>query len=95
MQVNVRLDEEIVAELDRVAATDGSSRAVVVRRAVLAWFESRRWGEADALYRRAYESAPETADELRRAESNAQRLATEEPWALIAMPAGWGGRPRW
>lgn len=80
VQVNLRLDDDVVVALDEIAAEEGRTRTEVVRDAV-----ERRLGEqarrhTDAAYRRAYEEQPETSDELRRAAHAASRLTSEEPW---------------
>jgi len=80
VQVNIRLDEAIVAELDAAAAADGLSRAEVVREAVLQSLRAAANARAATAYEQAYRDQPETEKELDRARRTALRLTTDEPW---------------
>lgn len=80
VQVNLRLDDDIVVALDEIAAEEGRTRTDVVRDAVERRLAEQARRQTDAAYRRAYEEQPETEDELRRAEQAACRLTSEEPW---------------
>lgn len=80
MQVNIRLEDGIVAELDAAAAAAGRTRAEVVREAVLQSLKVAANARAAADYERAYGDQPETDEELDRAQRTALRLTTDEPW---------------
>jgi predicted DNA-binding protein len=79
-QINIRLDDDAVAALDRLASEEGRTRAELVREAVQERLRGATQGRVAAAYREAYEDHPETAAELRRAEQAARRLVAEEPW---------------
>lgn len=78
VQVNIRFDDAVVAELDAAAA--GRTRAEVVRDAVLHSLKAAANARAATAYERAYGDQPETAEELDRALHTALRLTTDEPW---------------
>ncbi len=80
VQVNIRLDEAIVAELDAAAIAAGRTRAEVVREAVLHSLRAAADARAATAYEKAYGSQPETDEELDRARRTAVRLTADEPW---------------
>ncbi len=80
VQVNIRLDQDIVDALDVIAEEEGRTRAEIVRDAVRHRLEAAASARASVAYQRAYEEQPETDDELDRAERSARRLTSEEPW---------------
>jgi len=57
-EVLVQLDDQLVAELDRLAAARGTSRSELVRRGVLAVLEAADVAEADRELRDAYRRIP-------------------------------------
>lgn len=57
-QVLVQLDDQLVAELDRLAAAQGTSRSELVRRGVLAVLEAADVAEADQALQEAYRRVP-------------------------------------
>ena len=57
-EVLVQLDDQLVAELDRLAAARGTSRSDLVRRGVLAVLEAADLAEADRALRDAYRRTP-------------------------------------
>jgi len=80
MQVNIRLDETFVEEIDGWAVLRGLSRPELIRKALAEWMglqESERIAEQ---YAQAYAAHPETEDELGVADENARLLVAEEPW---------------
>jgi len=80
VQVNIRLDEAVVAELDAAASAGGCTRAQVVRDAVLQSLRAAADARAAAAYEQAYGDQPETEEELDRARRTALRLTADEPW---------------
>jgi len=80
VQVNIRLDETIVADLDAAAAATGRTRAEVVREAVLHALRAAANARAAAAYAQAYGDQPETDEELDRAQRTALRLTADEHW---------------
>jgi len=80
VQVNIRFDDAVVAELDAAAAAAGRTRAEVVRDAVLHSLTAAANARAAAAYERAYGDQPETDGELHRAERAALRLTSDETW---------------
>ena len=80
-QVNIRLDDQMVAALDEMAAREGSTRAELVKAAVLRLLRAAERAEVASAYRQAYQDGPpETASELRRAQRAAGRLTADEAW---------------
>ncbi len=79
-QINIRLDDQTVAALDELAAREGSTRAEIVRAAVLRLLRAKERATVASAYRHAYDEHPETSGELRRAQRSAGRLTAEEPW---------------
>lgn len=80
MQVNIRLDEALVEELDGWTTVRGVSRPELVREVLTEWLRRQRRAEIEAEYRAAYEAHPETDEELADAHDAAVRLVAEEPW---------------
>ena len=79
-QINIRLDDQTVAGLDRIAEQEGRTRAEVVRDAVNRRLHAAAGERVANAYRRAYSEHPETPEELRRAEAAASRLTEDESW---------------
>ena len=57
-EVLVQLDDHLVAELDRLAAVQGTSRSDLVRRSILALLEAADVAEADRELQDAYRRTP-------------------------------------
>lgn len=57
-EVLVQLDDELVADLDRLAAARGTSRSDLVRRSILALLEAADAAEADRVLQDAYRRIP-------------------------------------
>jgi hypothetical protein len=57
-EVLVQLDDQLVADLDRLAAVRGTSRSDLVRRGVLAVLEAADVAEADRVLQDAYRRVP-------------------------------------
>jgi len=57
-EVLVQLDDQLVADLDRLAAAQGTSRSDLVRRSVLALLEAVEVAEADRVLQDAYRRVP-------------------------------------
>jgi metal-responsive CopG/Arc/MetJ family transcriptional regulator len=81
VQVNVRLDDGIVEQLDGWTVIRGVGRPELIREAVSEWLRRREDERVGEAYRRAYEEMPETDDELEQAAANARHAIAEEPWA--------------
>lgn len=80
-QTLVQLNEELVAALDREAASEGVNRSELIRRALVAFLEARRNEAIDAQYARAYTQVPQASDDLEAlAEASAREMILEEPW---------------
>ncbi len=77
-EVLVQLDDQLVAELDRLAAARGTSRSDLVRRGVLAILEAADAAEADRELQEAYRRIPPDPALV----EAARRLATDTtpPW---------------
>lgn len=80
VQVNVRFDGDAIRALDAIAADEGSSRADVVRKAVLDRLKLAAAAKDAAAYEQAYKDFPETDEEVDRATASALRLTSDEPW---------------
>jgi Arc/MetJ-type ribon-helix-helix transcriptional regulator len=57
-EVLVQLDDKLVAELDRLAVAQGTSRSDLVRRSVLALLEAADVAQADRELQDAYRRTP-------------------------------------
>jgi predicted transcriptional regulator len=79
-QINIRLDDQTVAALDKIAAREGTTRAEIVRAAVLRLLWAAERATIASAYREAYEDHPETVGEMRRSQRSARRLTAEESW---------------
>lgn len=80
VQVNIRLDDTVVEELDGWAVVRGMSRPDLVREVLTDWLRRQRRREIEQEYRSAYREHPESADDLERAAEAARRLTEEETW---------------
>jgi Arc/MetJ-type ribon-helix-helix transcriptional regulator len=80
-QLVVKVDDRVVAAIDElVAEGEFDSRSDVVRSSLTAFLDERRRAAVGAQILAGYERAPETADELARAEAMARSMIAEEPW---------------
>jgi metal-responsive CopG/Arc/MetJ family transcriptional regulator len=61
-QVLVQLDDELVAQLDRLASDQGTSRSELLRRGALAVLESDKLRHADRQLQDAYRLNPQDSD---------------------------------
>lgn len=57
-EVLVQLDDQLVAELDRLATAEGTSRSDLVRRSVLALLQAAEVAQADRELQDAYRRTP-------------------------------------
>lgn len=80
VQINIRVDGPTVEALDALAADEGSTRAEIVRDALVRRLADVARDRIDRAYHRAYTADPETPEELRRAERAAARLTGDESW---------------
>jgi Arc/MetJ-type ribon-helix-helix transcriptional regulator len=80
VQVNVRLDEAIVEQIDGWAVARGVSRPELVRAVLTEWIRRQERERIEDEYRQAYATHPETDGDLRRAADAARRLVDDEPW---------------
>ena len=81
VQVNVRLDERTIEQLDGWTVIRGKGRPDLIREAVREWLDRREDERVGDEYRRAYGDVPETDDEMEQAEANARLAIAEEPWS--------------
>ena len=72
-EVLVQLDDQLVADLDRLAAAAGTSRSELVRRGVLAVLQAADLADADQALQEAYRRVPPDPGLL----EAARRLAAE------------------
>jgi predicted transcriptional regulator len=72
-EVLVQLDDELVARLDRVAASHRTSRSELLRRGAYAVLEAEEMADADRQLRDAYRRKPVDPQLLQ----SARRLAAE------------------
>jgi metal-responsive CopG/Arc/MetJ family transcriptional regulator len=79
-QVNIRLDDVVIEQLDGWTVIRGISRPELIREAIEEWLRRKEDERIGEQYRRAYEEFPETEEEMARAEENARRAVQEEPW---------------
>lgn len=79
-QVNIRLDDVLLKELDETASERGVSRPEVVRDVLREWRKRKESERIAEEYRRAYTEFPQTEEELRWADVSARRAIAEEPW---------------
>lgn len=62
--VQLTLDEELVAEVDRVATAEGASRSAFTRRALRHELERLRVAQLEARHRAGYERQPVEESEV-------------------------------
>lgn len=83
-QVNIRLDDALLKELDETASQRGVSRPEVVRDVLREWRKRKESERIAEEYRRAYTEFPETEEEMRWADWSARDAIAaepcEEPW---------------
>lgn len=79
-QVNIRVDDALLKELDEAACERGVSRPEVVRDVLNEWRKRKESQRIAEEYRRAYTEFPQTDEEIARAEASARRAIAEEPW---------------
>ncbi len=80
MQVNIRIDDDVVASLDGWTVIRAQSRPDLIREAITEWLQRREDERIAQEYRRTYEEFPETEEEMARAEANARQAVEEENW---------------
>jgi metal-responsive CopG/Arc/MetJ family transcriptional regulator len=72
-QVLVQLDDDLVARLDRLASSRGTSRSELLRRGALAVLDAEELRQADHMLQDAYRRLPQDPEVVR----SAARLAAE------------------
>lgn len=77
-QTLVQLTDEIVSELDELAARDKRSRSELIRQAIEELLHAEREREYDRQIVEGYTRLPTTEEEMRWAEDNTRRLLDEE-----------------
>jgi metal-responsive CopG/Arc/MetJ family transcriptional regulator len=80
VQVNIRLDETMIEQIDGWAVIRGVTRPELVRNVLTEWLQLQERRRVEDEYRAAYTAHPESDDDLRRAAEAARRLVEEEPW---------------
>lgn len=77
----IRLDEELIEEVDRWVDKDGlGSRSELVRAALRKWLHDRQEAEIDRNIIEAYTRFPQTDEELGWARAATIAMIEEEPW---------------
>lgn len=80
-QLVTRVDDETAAAIDAlVDEGEFASRSDVVRAGIFRLVDERRRRVIGDEIIAGYERAPETAEELARAEANARAMIADEPW---------------
>ncbi len=80
-QIAIQIEDEMVAELDRLARDEHRSRAEVVRVAVGEWLARQREAATDAALARGYDDLPPGGDEQAWAELSVDGLrAADLDW---------------
>ena len=79
-QTLVQLTDELVAMLDRLAASTKRSRSEVIREALWAYLDHEARARADSRIVEGYTRLPETDDEVESAEIALRESIAEEPW---------------
>ncbi len=80
-QIAIQIEDEMVAELDRLARDEHRSRAEVVRVAVGEWLARQREAATDAALVRGYDDLPPGDDEQAWAELSVDGLrAADLDW---------------
>jgi Arc/MetJ-type ribon-helix-helix transcriptional regulator len=77
-QIAFQLDDESLAQVDRLVGTEFSSRAGVIRAAVQAWLAERREREIDAQLEAGYAAVPQGPEVRAFAEISIRGLAAAD-----------------
>lgn len=80
-QLVTRIDDEMADAIDAlIAAGEFASRSDVVREGIARLIDERRRQAIGDQIIAGYDRLPETADELRHAETAARAMIGDEPW---------------
>ena len=79
-QTLVQLSDELIAELDAVAARERRSRSDIIREAIVLHLGDARTSQIDRQIVDGYARMPETDDERRWADAGGRSMVAEEPW---------------
>ncbi|MFT3853170.1 MAG: ribbon-helix-helix domain-containing protein [Ilumatobacteraceae bacterium] len=80
-QIVARIDDSVVADVDRLVA-DGvvASRSEAVRLGLERFVDAERRRQIGEAIRAGYLAMPQTEDEFSGADEAARRMIAEEPW---------------
>lgn len=79
-QTLVQLTDELLAEVDALAARQGRNRSELIRDALSRYLSDDPDAEIDRRIVAAYTRQPQTPDELALAELGARAMIGAEPW---------------
>ena len=79
-KIAISLPEEVLTAVEREREESGESRSQIFRRAVDLLLRQRKEREMSELYIRAYQTVPETKEEVDAARRAASTILAEEPW---------------
>lgn len=78
--IQVPVNHELLAELDRLAEKQSTPRAEIIRQACRQFLKRAEQEELEALYRRGYQQTPETAQLAEAQLDLTSRVISQEQW---------------
>jgi metal-responsive CopG/Arc/MetJ family transcriptional regulator len=79
-KIAISLPEEVLDAVERERGESGESRSEFFRRAVEALLRQQREQELSEQYVHAYQTLPESLEEIEAARRAASNILAEEPW---------------
>ena len=79
-KIAISLPDEVLQDIEQERLATGETRSEFFRRAVKAYFQSKRKKEEIERYVRGYQQFPETEEELAWVEAASQAVLAEYPW---------------
>lgn len=76
----MQLSDELIAELDAVAARERRSRSEIIREAIVLHLGDARVSQIDRQIIEGYTRVPPTAEEVEWADAGGRAMIAEEPW---------------
>lgn len=78
--IQVPMDEDLLAALDRISKSSGRPRAEVIRHACARYLRDKETEEKEKAYIRGYKEMPETGEFASFQVEAAKTIFEEEPW---------------
>jgi metal-responsive CopG/Arc/MetJ family transcriptional regulator len=78
--VQIPMDHELLAQLDRLSRAEGNSRSAVIRRACREYLKRLEEERLDAIYEEGYRRIPEDSSVGEAQVAIAKEMLAEESW---------------